>query len=163
MSSSRRQVVTETRWDDRGTLAEFQVVVVTGGGGGGRGKGLGPAGKGVRRGEGRAVKGTETGGEVMRNSVPAPQSLPRTALWLSSGSPQYSHFALDNTSAAISRLWPPSTGIQTPSTTRVCAHPRRQHSGPEEVGPLRAPPHSRREAGLRRRKTPPLPRSRPER
>lgn len=117
MSSSRYKGVTERWWDDGGARAGTQVAVDTKAGDGGRGKSLGPAGKGAG---GRAEsKGTETEEGVTGGSAPAPQSLPRTALWLSSGSPQYSHFALGSTSAAMSPLWSPSPGIKVSATSAL--------------------------------------------
>lgn len=95
MSSSSWEVVTESWWDDKGALAKSQGVEETGGG-------LGAAGKGARQRQ-EACRGIQTQREgVLGNSAPAPQSLPSTALWLSSGFPQYSHLALGNTSVAIS-------------------------------------------------------------
>ena len=66
-------------------------------------KGPGPAGNAAGRTlevEGGSGTGTE-GEEVTGKAASASQYLPSRALWLSSGSPQYCHLALGNTSAAI--------------------------------------------------------------
>lgn len=127
--------MTERWWDGRGAQAKSQVVEETKGG-------LGPAGKGARQGR-EDCRGTQTEGErATGNSAPAPQSLPSTALWLSSGSPQYSHLALDNTSAAISPVRSPRLGVYT-NTPGPCLplHMRQQGNRTEE-----ARPHSLRPA-----------------
>lgn len=123
MSSSRYKVEIERWWDDGGALAETQVAVGTKAGDGGQGMGVGDGGLGEESwpswegGRREGSEGTETQRGVMGGSAPAPQSLPRTALWLSSGSPQYSHFALGNTSAAMAPLRSPSPGVKATSSS----------------------------------------------
>ena len=83
--------------DDRRALAKPQGVVEPI-------RGPGPAGNAAGRTwevEGCSGTGTE-GEEVTGKPAPASQYLPSRALWLSSGSPQYCHLALGNTSEAIS-------------------------------------------------------------
>lgn len=61
--------------------------------------------------------------ETTQNSALAPQSLPSTAFCLSSGSPQYSHFALCSTSVSVSPVWPSSPGDATAAMSSL-AHTR---------------------------------------
>lgn len=56
-------------------------------------------------------RGTQTEGErATRNSAPGRRSLPSTAFCLSSGSPQYSHFALGSFSVFVSSVCPSIPG-----------------------------------------------------
>lgn len=111
---------------------------MAGGKGGGSGD-LDPAGNRVRRGGGRAVTVPRRKWEL-RGTAPAPQCLPSTALWLSSGSPQYSHFALGNASSAISLLRP-SPRVNTVSATCALVPRGSSAAGRKRCG-LTAPPRS---------------------
>lgn len=98
--------------------------------------GLGPAEKGARRRKGKRCRSRRKGRELTETSAAAPQSLPSTALWLLSGSPQYCHLALDNAPSAIRPLRQPEPEFKTAEPSH--AYPRAEegpHAG-RGVAPL---------------------------
>lgn len=142
MCSSTWEVVTD-RQDDRRALAEPQGVTEPI-------KGPGPAGNAAGRTlevEGGSGTGTE-GEEATGKAASASQYLPSRALWLSSGSPQYCHLALGNTSAAIGPRQPRIPGAKTAAaSSSFKAHAEEaRRTGRGVVSPGTAPRARRRVA-----------------